>query len=230
MPATQPNIALTENSDHTWTSLYPTGNKPSNLWLIPKAQQYGQKLAMYRQYPRPTAEVQSKAFHLWAHSTMPYKHKPACFGGCWPHRWSLVTAPSGMTIGSELTRSTVGGLTLHTVGASYQTIILGGAKSGSYPISYRCEDQLGNYIDYSHNVVVDDSRYLFVDSSASDDSGTGTINSPKKYLASVWTSANTSKIIVLRGGTHVAHDNADASQMLMSNRPTALIGYPGETV
>lgn len=221
---------LSNSTGYIWDSLYPNGDRPASLWKLSKAQQYGQKLAMYAIYPRPSGEVQSKAFHLWAHSTMPYKHKPACFGGCWPHRWSLTSSPSGMTIGSELARSSVSGLTLHQVDANYQVINWTGAKSGSATVSYRCTDQLDNFVDYSHTVTVDDTRFIFVDVNAVNDSGDGTIGNPRKVLANVWSSANANKIVVLRAGTHVAGDSVDATQMLVSNRPTALIGYPGEAV
>lgn len=200
-------------------------------WNIAKAQQYGAKLALYPQYPRPTGEVNARAMHLWAHSSMPYEMQPIAFGGCWPHRWAITSAPSGTTLGAELDRNTVGGLTLHTVGPTYQKLQLTGAKSGTLSFAYSSTDQLGTVVNYSYSSVVDDSKFVFVDSSAANDSGSGTIGSPKKYFSSVWNSGNAGKIIVLRAGTHLFAEPGNSG--FVNGGPTfpgAVIGYPGETV
>ena len=201
-------------------------------WQFAKAQQYGAKRPLYPIYPRPTAEVNTFATHLWAHSTMTYELKPCVSFGCWPHKWELITAPAGMTIGGELTRTTVDGLISHTVGSSYQKIVWSGAKSGTHTVVARCTDQLGNYVDLTWAITVDDSKYAVVDSSAPDDTGAGTLASPKKLFSSVWTVGNVGKAVVFRGGSYTCTETGDLVNVGFnnSNRPSAIIAYPGETV
>lgn len=120
MPQTNQNkigILFPNISSPIYDSLFPAGDRPNNAWILSKATQYGAKLTLYPQYPRPTGEVSSFASHLFAHSTMTYELYPKAFGGCWPYRWSLITGPAGMAIGNELDRTSDSGLTLHTVGS-----------------------------------------------------------------------------------------------------------------
>jgi hypothetical protein len=235
MPQTPQNkigVLFPNPDDPVFDYLWPLGNRPaSSAWKIAKAIQYGSKLAMYPVYPRPTGEVGASAPHLWAHSTMPYVVKPGVLGGCWPFRWSIVSGPSGLTVGSELARQSVDGLVLHTVDAAYQKFTLPGAKSGMLSFSLRCTDQLDNTVDFNYSATVDDSRFVFVDSSAVNDSGSGAIGSPKKIFSSVWNATNAGKIIVLRAGTHQLIDLADSTAVgFASNRPIAIMAYPGEVV
>lgn len=208
----------------------PNALQTAAPWIIPKAQRFGQKIPLYAQYPRPSGEISANSLHLWAHSTMPYIFKPAVAFGCWPYRWTLRTAPAGMYVGNELTRTTVSGLTLHSVDSQYQRITWPGTKSGTYSVVPRCTDQTGAYVEMPYNVTVDDSKFIFVDSNAATDGGSGAINSPKKFLSSVWTPANAGKFVVLRGGTHMLRDGVSTTQFLVSGRPAALMGYPSETV
>lgn len=200
----------------------------STLWIVPKAQQYSAKLPLYAFYPRPTAEVNSFACHLWAHSTMTYELVLGAQFGCWPYQWSLSGLP-GATIGAECDRSSVGGLTLHTPSTGYGKIVFSGAKSGTYSVSATCKDQLGTTVSYSWTITVDDTKFFFVDPAAANDSGTGTFASPKKLFSSSWVSGNTAKTLVLRTGTHTAADTGSDVGLSKTTRPTAIINYPGET-
>lgn len=216
-----------------WSSFYPNGDRPALTgWKIAKAQQYGQKMAMYGVYPRPSGEVGANAPHLWAHSTMPYVIKPGVLGGCWPFRWSVTTGPaSNFTVGSELLKTSQDSLFKFTVDANYQKYTWSGTKSGSQSMSLRCTDQLDNVVDFNYTVTVDDTKFVFVDVNAANDSGTGTIGSPKKFFSSVWNSSNAGKIVVLRGGNHTLSDAISSSVVEFSTtRPIGLMAYPGETV
>lgn len=235
MPQTNQNkvgILLPNSSSPMFDSLWPLGNRSSSTaWKLSKAIQYGSKLTMYPIYPRPTVEVGANAPHLWAHSTMPYVIKPGVLGGCWPFRWSATSPSSNLSVGSELSRSLVSGLILHSVDSNYQKYTWSGVKSGSQAFSLRCTDQLDNTVDFNYTVTVDDTKFVFVDPSAVDDSGSGTIGSPKKLFSSVWNATYAGKIIVLRAGTHQLVDLADATAVgFASNRPIAIMAYPGETV
>ncbi len=226
-------ILVANSGSPIYASNYRLGNRPTvGSWQFAKAQQYTAKIPLYPIYPRPTGEVNSFAAHLWAHSTMPYELKPCASFGCWPHRWSLTAAPAGMTIGGELTRTSVDGLVKHTIGSSYQKIEYAGTKPSSFTVGIKCEDNLLNEVNYSYIVTRDDTKFFFVDPNAANDSGDGTISSPKKFFSSAWTVGNAGKTIVLRAGTHVCTETGDAVNIGFnkSNRPTAIMGYPGETV
>lgn len=232
MPQTNQNkvgILFPNLSSPIYDSLYPLGDRPNSAWILTKATQYGAKLALYPQYPRPTGEVSSFSSHLFAHSTMTYELYPKAFGGCWPYRWSLITGPAGMAIGNELDRTSDSGLTLHTVGSSYGKVTWAGAKSGSHSVVIRCTDQLGSTVDFSFTLTVDDTKFVFLDASAADDSGSGTLASPKKTFAGAFTSGFTGRTMVLRTGTYTAADVGLDVGFAKATRPTAMINYPGET-
>ena len=224
-------IWLPNTTGYKWSSFYPGGDRPATAWKIAKAQAFGQKMPMYGVYPRPTGEVSASAPHLWAHSTMPYVLKPGVQGGCWPFRWSITSGPSNFSVGSELARASIDGLVKHTVDSTYQKYTWSGSKSGSASMSLRCTDQLDNTLAFNYTVTVDDTKFVFVDVNAADDTGIGTISSPKKFFSSVWNATNANKIVVLRGGNHTLADPVSSNTVqLFTSRPIAIIGYPGETV
>jgi hypothetical protein len=210
----------------------PITPPPVGEWQFAKAQSFGAKIPLYAEYPRPTAEVNAFACHLWAHSTMPYVLKPTALFGAWPHKWSITTGPTGSTIGGELERTEVDGLVSHTVGESYQRYEWAGAKTGTHAIALKCEDQFLASVTYSHSATVDDSKFFFVDQAAANDSGDGTIGSPKKLFSSAWVAGNAGKIIVLRTGHYECTETGDPVNIGFdkATRPIAIINYPGEAV
>ncbi len=200
-------------------------------WQFAKAIQYGAKFPLYASYPRPSGEVRAQSCHLWAHSSMPYVLRPKARHGCWPYKWALTTAPVGTLIGSELTRTTIDGLTKHTFGTDYGEIRINGAKAGTIPLAYSCTDQLNNVVNWADNVVVDDSKFVFVLTTGSD-AAAGTIGAPLATISAAWVAGNAGKILVLRAGTHVLNSaSGDPLTFIFgTDRPSAIIAYPGETV
>lgn len=215
-----------------WDSLYPLGDRPaSTLWKVPKAQQYGSTFPFYARYPRPTGEVNSFSSHLWAHSQIDYELDLEAEFGCFPYKWTITSGPVGATIVSEYTRSTVGGLTLHSRPANYGRLIWPGVKSGSANFVVECRDQLDNVITYTFTVTVDDTKFVFLDAAAANDSGDGSYASPKKTFPAVWVAGFAQRTIVIKNGTYSASETGNTSSILFNNttRPTAIINYPGHT-
>ena len=234
MPQTNQNkvgILFPNGSTPVYDSLWALGNRVGGSWIFTKASRFPAVAPLHKMYPRPAGEVSSFASHLWAHSTMDYSLELNARGGVWPYRWQITSGPAGATIGETLSTSSVGGLTLHSIGSDYGKITWSGAKSGSHAFVVTCTDQVGSVVTYNFTVTVDDTKFVFLDSTAADDTGAGTLAAPKKTFQACWVSGFGGRTLVIKNGTYSATESGDAFNIGLnnSNRPTAIIAFTGHS-
>jgi len=189
------------------------------------------KMPMRLVYPRPDGEAGAHARHKWAYQNMLYEIPIGIQGGNWPFKYELITAPAGATIGMYYDR-TKRGLT-NEYGVVKWTPT---ASSGSNTFTVRVTDSDGSTVDVTWTVVIDNTKFIFVDSNVAT-SGTGTISSPLKLLSDWYKndendSTYLNKIIVFRQGTYtLVGDTVGGSANLFLNASTktpSLMGYPNE--
>jgi hypothetical protein len=166
----------------------------------------------------------------WAYPGVEYNIRASAIGGAYPYTWELQERPDGMTIQSST------GLILWP----------NPPKVGSpHTVTVRVTDASGSFTSVTWQIAVDPSRFIFVDTRASD-SGDGTIASPFKRIADWWIADKDStyavKFIYYREGTYTMpppeslHGGWAVYPWLWSLRlyndykPVVWLGYPGETV
>lgn len=190
-------------------------------------------------HPRPFSELDAlTGVSIWTHWTpdAPYYAYPSAFGGCFPYRWTLHGAPSGMTINSDLdftsfaTRSAHGRITWPT------------PTAGTYTFTVRCTDQEGATVSRSVTLNVATSNAIFVSPSGTDSAvAAGTLASPFQKIDNWY--ANTSgtldpadtrhaaKIVIYRAGTYTVPEDTGLGNLNMgANKPRVHVAYYGETV
>lgn len=151
------------------------------------------------------------AYHKWASTKFQYKARVAWTGGQPPFRVTLVDGPDGMTMGASgleqtMTRTLDGsaiGVYYHTLPANNFTVLWSpsaGDSGTTNLVMIMVEDNAGSLLLFRYYVTVDDTKYIFVDASAPDDTGTGTWASPKKLFSSAHNNPN--KICAYKDGTY----------------------------
>lgn len=151
-------------------------------------------------HPRPAAHLTfTSLWNKWV-TNAPYKAYPSAVGGCFPYIWSLVNAPSGMTIASP----TLTDNSTYNLRAAHGRITWASPTAGTHTFLVRCTDQLGNSVSESVTLNVADSNGIWVDTVSGTDStgAAGTFASPFKTIANFYGGA---------GGTGVAGDRADST-------------------
>jgi hypothetical protein len=157
-----------------------------------------------------------------AYPGIEYNIRAAVIGGVYPYSYSLLNAPSGMTINSRTGE-----------------IIWTNPQSNSGAITLNVVDSENAQASASWTITVTTSGFLFVNSNYSGTS-TGSITQPFKTVLEMLektTSANRNDIVYIRGGNYTLAQYIDSGAVLLGwsssgseTRPHTWIGYPGETV
>lgn len=190
-------------------SLYPALN-PSNAYKTATA--YTPTISPFMM--RPTTmlpESGADSYHKWASTKFQYKARVAWTGGKPPFRVTLVNCPSGMTMGSSgfeqtMTRTLdlfAPSVYFHTLAANNCAVLWtpsAGDAGTTNLVMIMVEDNEGSLLLFRYYVTVDDTKFIFVDAAAPDDTGTGTWASPKKLFSSAHNNAN--KICAYKEGTY----------------------------
>lgn len=211
----------------------------SGDWQLATGHYIPRKVAMRIVHPRPDAETNAYAGHRNAYPGMPYSTYVAVQGGSYPFFYELETAPSGMTIGAQLT--TISGVQVAT--STYGRIYWANPTAGTHTVKVNVYDQNYNrggdpsvLATVTFDVVCATTRFVFIDSVDGSDSNAGTLAAPfqtiqKLHADSSATTTYTGKIVVLRDGTHDVDGmatNGNRYVMLSGAAPCVFHGYPGE--
>lgn len=213
----------------------------SGDWQLATGHYIPRKVAMRIVHPRPDAETNAYAAHRNAYPSMPWSTYVAVQGGSYPFFFELETAPSGMTIGAQLT--TVGGV--QVADSTYGRIYWANPTAGTHTVKVNVYDQNYNrggdpsvLATVTFDVVCATTRYVFIDPDTlvGSDSNAGTIDAPfltinKLHGGSSSTSTYNGKIVVLREGTHDVDGmstNGNRYAMISGGAPVVFQGYPGE--
>ena len=212
----------------------------SGDWQLATGHYIPRKVAMRIVHPRPDAETNAYAAHRNAYPGLPWSTYVAVQGGSYPFFFELETAPSGMTIGAQLT--TVGGV--QVADSTYGRIYWANPTTGTHTVKVNVYDQNYNrggdpsvLATVTFALVVSTSRFVFIHPVDGSDSNDGSINSPfltiqKLHADSSATTTYTGKIVVLREGTHDMDGmatNGNRYVMLSGAAPVVFQGYPGES-
>jgi len=194
--------------------------------------------------PQPNLTTHSRYYK--AYPGLLYKVPVGVFGGAYPFTYSLLTAPSGMSVNSS------------TGIISWPNPTTSGSP---HPVTVNVTDAAGTTVSRSWTITVTTQGFLFVDGSrgthaqgygCSANCGTGTIDNPFKsmndfYQASgsqIMASANDSwrngnflnHFVYWRAGTYGLEGafNSSGQQFDMlyrgNSKPHVWLAYPGETV
>src|SRR4051812_34834353 len=138
-------------------------------FLLPAGHSEGY-LAPVITYPRPDSETAATARHRINYPGQPYRIPVAVAFGAWPFRYELLTAPTGMTIGSQL-QSSGGEL---VAGPDYGVITWAQPTAGSHSVSVKVTDQTSVVQTVSFTLSVSASGWVFLNPAAATN-GSGTL-------------------------------------------------------
>lgn len=187
---------------------------------------YEAKMPMHPVYPRPDCETQAYARHRWAHTDMPYEIPVGVQGGAWPFTYTMVEGPEGATVGNNPGSDNYGVISWKP----------GAADSGKKSFRIRVSDKVGNTVDLTWSVTIDNSKFVFIKDGYTGEKK-GTIQQPLEDIRD-WYKDNRrdkkyhNKIIVFRQGNYqlIGGDDTNGNVRLDSHSKTpSLIGFPGET-
>ena len=218
------------------------GSAPMASWQLPAGNFVPAKLTGRIISPRPDAETDLNsdlAYYRRNHSGMTYRVRICVKGMAWPLKYTLTTAPSGATIGSELDRSIDGvtGLTLHTWGTDYAVVEWTSPASGTETFTVQVDDQEGNVETVTWTTTQEDTAFVVVDQDAAP-SGVGTLADPlKEFAADLWKNSDADttfagKTAVFRASTADYVINAGSvntsPQLDNAKKPSCYMAFPGE--
>lgn len=185
-------------------------------------------------HPRPTAETAVYEQHRNAYPSVAWSTRVLVFGGAYPFRFELVTAPVGMTIGETLVAS--GDVLIEP--ANYGKLEWSNPTAGDHTITVRVYDQdYGRAVNPSAPVevtwtlTVGTSNWVFLSPTGSNTTGDGSFSAPFASTAKfLGTSAYQNKCVYLLAGTHyLVGDaaNGNYARSTSTTKPWTFVGYPG---
>lgn len=203
---------------------------------------------------RPDAETGSyasdnvNARYRWAYydgtNAVRYEWPVKIFGGSAPHRYTLLQAPPGMTVGNQWNPSDHG--IIKWIPEQPQP------ESNPAKVVLRVTGQDGHHIDITWTIATTQSqdKFIFVDSGVlgDDETGTGAIDAPFKTLRKVMGETRVQetfpgRLVYLRGGSYATAAHTDAwnggnasetvparIELRAENHPICYMSYPDEIV
>lgn len=235
---------ITANSSNNLDSANPTGAGGGSAWQLASTNYISQKLTGVIISPRPDSETDTnstRAYYRKNHSQVTYRVRICVVGMAWPFKYTLTTAPTGTTIGSELDRSTDGATsrTLHQWGTDYAVVECSPANMGAGTASFtaQVEGQDGATQTVSWTSARDDTAFVFVDAGvAGSDVAAGTYAAPlETFAAGLWESSDSAntyagKIAVFRTGTYDVGNGTAATNVTVNTsvKPATYMAFPGE--
>ena len=190
-------------------------------------------------FPRPDSETPVWAKHRRHHPSVPYRIPIGISFGSWPFYFEAISVPSGATVGSFLTAS---GDKL-IVGDDYGVVEWTNPTAGNHSFHIRVHFQDGYApLDVQWTLEVTTAGTIFIDPTALDNTGAGTIADPFKtidawYLNDLTDTTYSQYQVCYRGGAHnVSADNSLTGvnygnwQLNGNDKPLVHYGYSGEAV
>lgn len=184
-------------------------------------------------YPRPDAETNAHARHLWAYydgvNSVTYEIPVGVAFGAPPYRYQLVSAPAGSSIGRFYGDPNYGIMTLAPQGTLTNA-----------PVVCRVIDQEGTVVDLTWTITTSSSpsRFQFVGGVGANDANDGSFGSRKATLQGVWGLDSTVSTfpaanVYMDGGAYSLPTTASPGygiNLSATLKPSALMGLPGATV
>lgn len=231
--ATNANGSSTGNSVVSGT----TNASVSGDWVVFSSNPEYAPLAGHEIYPRPDTETSANAYHRKMHTSRVFRVPCLLQGGGWPVKYEIISAPTGTTIGSELTRSidSATGKILHERGETYSIVEYdpsGDSQNTVHSFHIRATDQQGNTFNWQWDSEVDNDAFRFCNSSTGNDAGTGTEGDPlQTFNAGVWKNDDNDatyqdKIIVFEGSFAISPATTDSTANLAGPKPIAFVSGP----
>lgn len=193
----------------------------------------------------PVADIGGDDSQYWRHATPDddYVARICVQGGSAPFRVTLDQAPSGMVVGETMAQSVDGatGMTLHEWDEDYMVVSWPKASipaSGTYTVQFTVTGQDGMTSSVTYTVTCSASKFVWIDATATDDTGAGTYADPlKTFPVGLWKSSDADttyagKIAKFKAGTYSIYEAApDSSPVLnRTNKPFALMAEVGAAV
>ena len=209
-------------------------------WQLPVGNYNATVIAAEVIHPRPDTETNSWAKHRYHTDDHAYRIPIGMSFGSWPYFFELITAPSGMTIGQQLT---VSGDKL-VAGANYGVIDWATPTAGTHSIDIKVSFQDGTTpinITWDLVVVADaTANVIYVDGvSGNDTTGTGTKAAPFKTMDG-WYKEDYTDVtysgyqVCYRAATYTVSTTDVATTPVMrfnfQDKPLVHYAYPGEVV
>jgi len=178
------------------------------------------KMTQVLVHPRPDSETTANAICKNAYTGIPYRLPVTVQGGCAPYWFTLVDAPTGMTIGE-----------IHS-DTDYGIVEWTNPTAGTHDVVVRCIDQELNAVTSRWTLTVGTDNFVFVDGvSGNDGTGTGLIGAPYQTLGGLFgTTTHGGKIAILRSGaTQTTYNHPDVNTNLgAADKPNAIMGHYGD--
>lgn len=172
--------------------------------------------------PQQNLDVNNRFYR--AYPNLEYNVRPGVTGGNYPYRYSLTTAPNGMSIST-----TTGEITWPTPQES----------DTPYSVSLLVTDASGNTLSASWTVTVTTNGFYFVDASATV-GGDGSLSKPWNNWDDFYLGRTDSRyenaFIYFREGTYTypAHltytSSGNSNRLKLVTHPHVYLGYPNEAV
>ncbi|MFT3929933.1 MAG: hypothetical protein QM709_06510 [Spongiibacteraceae bacterium] len=213
-------------------------------WQLSSTQYETAKMPLEVIAPRTGLSTANRYYK--AYPGLLYRVPVVVLGGAYPYRYSIVSGPTGMTVGQQYGDT------------DYGIINYPNPVAGSYTVTINVTDQQGTSSNVTWPLTVTSSGFIFIDavngkaSAANGGTGTGTISNPFRtmddfYSGTVGGAASTSSrkgdgtyagyFVYYRAGTYstsvMARESADSGQrapFVSGKKPKVHLAYPGETV
>ena len=202
-------IPDTTDTDYLFNSMYLPSSSP---------------LVMKAYYPEVVKSKYTVQNYNNAYPGLEWSQLFEVLGGNGPIIYEIVQAPSGMTIGSKLTRDTITGYFVPD--SNYSILRWNNPVAGRYRVAIRATDQIGQKVHWIWDLFVGTANHFFMDIAAS---GTGLGTSPSNYasyantfLGSVTTSPAQGKVLHIKGSTYPSTTERIYSNQYMSSSWVAM--------
>lgn len=177
--------------------------------------------------PRPDSETQSWERHRLCPAGIAWRFPVTMLYGAWPFQYSIVSGPSGLTIGQTYGSSNYGIMNWANPVAGTYTVTVQvttqdfGRTTGTAP------DPVGQYqVSFTLEVApVTDARFVWLDATNGSDSNAGTNAAPWKTLAGFNAATTANKQLFIKAGTY--NINALSSALDLTSKAKVWVGMPG---
>lgn len=186
-------------------------------------------------HPRPSAELPTgSVWNKWV-TNAPYKAYPSARGGCFPYIWSLVGAPSGMTISSTLTNNST-----YANRAAHGRITWTTPVAGTFSFTIVCVDQLGARVSQTVSLYVNDDNAIWLDSTGVDSpTRAGTKADPFAKIDNFYATTGGvldaadsrfhGKLLICRAGTYtIPRTSGQTIMQYGDNKPVSIHAYDAD--
>jgi len=214
------------------TAILGTGT--SAAWQLDLANYIPAKFPLLLTYPRPDTETNSDAYCRNAYNdgvtSLAWEIPVKCQGGAWPFKYTIdaTSAGKGISVGETLTVSG----DEQIVGDAYGNVSWSAPTVGTHSIVITVEDQEGTTVSVTIALVVGSTGHVFIDSTVTDDTGTGAIGDPyKTFNLGLYANSHGGEVAHFKNGTYTINSGTSGVNTTLSDvsKPRSYVAYPGES-